>query len=378
MNEQLTAATRARKCHGCGCFHQTVEALAATEAGRQALLPAIEGARRVFVPKKHDCLGCRVCFPVLAADAFSEAFPAEAEVMHACPSETLPERAGWPPLPGDYRVLRWKAPVAVCALNSGHLVDRLASMASEHVAIVGTLHTENLGIERIVRNILANPHLRFLLLCGQDTRQRVGHLPGQALVSLCANGVDEAGRILGARGKRPVLKNVTREQIDAFRRQVEIVDCIGEERPLVVLQRVRECASRDPGAFDGWMEGPVVPVLEAREPQRMVADPLGFFVVYPDARRRRLVLEHYRNDGLLDCVMEGTTPAALYAMAIERGLVSRFDHAAYLGRELARAEHALRTGEPYVQDRAPGEPEPHSSISVDCGCGTACRPEPSP
>jgi len=38
----------------------------------------------------------------------------------------------------------------------------------------------------------------------------------------------------------------------------------------------------------------------------------------------------------LDCVIEGTTPASLYATAIDRGFVTRLDHAAYLGRELAR------------------------------------------
>jgi Domain of unknown function (DUF4346) len=36
--------------------------------------------------------------------------------------------------------------------------------------------------------------------------------------------------------------------------------------------------------------------------------------------------------------------------AISRKLVSRFDHAAYLGRELARSEHALTSGEHHVQD----------------------------
>ena len=34
-------------------------------------------------------------------------------------------------------------------------------------------------------------------------------------------------------------------------------------------------------------------------------------------------------------------------------LVSRLDRAAYLGRELARAEHAMLTGGPYRQDAAP-------------------------
>ena len=36
--------------------------------------------------------------------------------------------------------------------------------------------------------------------------------------------------------------------------------------------------------------------------------------------------------------------AEVYMTAIERGLLTRLDHAAYLGRELARAEHAMSSG----------------------------------
>ena len=61
-----------------------------------------------------------------------------------------------------------------------------------------------------------------------------------------------------------------------------------------------------------------------------------------------------KTDGLLDCVIEGRGAADVYFPAIERGLVSRLDHAAYLGRELARAEHALKSGERFVQDSAVG------------------------
>ena len=74
----------------------------------------------------------------------------------------------------------------------------------------------------------------------------------------------------------------------------------------------------------------------------------------------------------------GRTPAAtaaeLYHPAIERGLVSRLDHAAYLGRELSRAEHSLISGEPYIQDAAPEECLPPSPIPpLDCSCSPSCR-----
>ena len=58
------------------------------------------------------------------------------------------------------------------------------------------------------------------------------------------------------------------------------------------------------------------------------------------------MLEHY-HDGALDVVIEGTNASELYISAIKKGLLSRLDHAAYLGRELARAEHSLMTGETY-------------------------------
>jgi tetrahydromethanopterin S-methyltransferase subunit A len=42
----------------------------------------------------------------------------------------------------------------------------------------------------------------------------------------------------------------------------------------------------------------------------------------------------------------------MYSTIIENGWVSQLSHAAYLGKELARAELALRLGGEYVQDGA--------------------------
>ena len=368
VREQLAEATAAKKCHSCGCLHQTVAALDMTEPARTELAGAIADARRVFLPKKYDCLGCTVCYPAIAANAFAEEYPDAAASMELCPTEAPQERRGWPPLPGDYRVLRYGAPVAVCTLNDEQLVVRLADAAPAGLAIVGTMHTENLGIERVIKNTLANPHIRRLVLCGADTRQSVGHLPGQSLQSLFEQGLDESGRIRGASGKRPVLKNVTREEVEAFLRQVELEPMIGESQVSVIATRIRASAEASPGVFDGAPHSTSIAVIATTEPQRLVPDPAGYFVVYPDVRRVRLLVEHFTNAGVLDCVLEGKTSPALYAEIIERGLVTRLDHAAYLGRELARAEHSLRTGAPYTQDRAAGEIPQESIGSAGCEC----------
>jgi tetrahydromethanopterin S-methyltransferase subunit A len=368
VEEQLSEATAAKKCHACGCFHAAVAAFEQTKAGQGELAPSLARAREAFEPMKYDCLGCEICYPAVAQNAFAEAFPGLAPTP-LCPTDVPAERRGWPPLPGDYRVVRFGAPVAVCALNSSEVLEKLAAHSPPGLALAGTLHTENLGIERIVRNVLANPHVRFLVVCGEDTRQAIGHLPGQSLAALCENGVDGAGRIHGARGKRPVLKNVTGEQIEAFRKQVELVSLVGELDLERIEAAVAACAARDPGAFEGAPIDGAVPLFPARQPSKLVLDPAGFVVVYPDPSRG-LVLEHYRNEGVLECVIEGSTAAAVGTSAVERGVVSRLDHAVYLGRELARAEESLRTGRPYVQDRAPGPPEPDTSQTCACAPNT--------
>ena len=110
-------------------------------------------------------------------------------------------------------------------------------------------------------------------------------------------------------------------------------------------------------------------------PQRLTLDPAGYFVVYPDQTHNRITLEHYTNKGVLDRVFTAAEPTALYASVIDARLISRLDHAAYLGRELARAEHALRTGDPYVQDRAPGNVQDTHPGKQDLGVSekpTAC------
>lgn len=369
VRQQIQAAVAANKCHACGCLSGTVEALQKGVASAPGLQPLLDAARAVLEPRKYDCLGCEVCFPAAAANAFSEIFPNVLDEA-LCPTDAPAERSGWPPLPGDYSVLRFNASVAVCTLNSGEMASALAAQAPVGLAIVGAMHTENLGIERVIRNILANPNIRWLVLCGEDTRQLVGHLPGQSFESLFASGLDDKQRIVGAKGKRPYLKNLTPEHVRVLREQVRLVSLIGERDPARIAHTVEELHAKAVPPYQGTFTDTGVEAVKAAEPQFFKSDPAGFLVVYPNHRDRTLAVEHYTNAGVLDCIIEGPTPVAVYFEIVKRSLVTQLDHAAYLGRELAAAERALRTGEAYVQDRAPGEP-----LRDDVPTGTAsCRP----
>jgi tetrahydromethanopterin S-methyltransferase subunit A len=372
ISAQMAEAVAAPKCHKCGCLQRTVESLSKTQAGKKELLPVLTEARSVFIPKQYECLGCPVCYPAIAANAFVEACPDEGTGLDLCPTEDPVERQGWPPLPGDFYVVRYGAPVAVCTLNSELLAVSLAKRKPDGLAIVGTMHTENLGIERVIKNVLANPYVRFLLLCGEDTQRPIGHLPGQSLECLFQNGLDDKSRIKGAQGRRPVLKNVSREEINAFVQQVQLVALIGEQDEQVLVRHVLSLNERDPGVFAHPFAEDVVQRIHATGPTRLTLDTAGYFVIYPERRTKSLVVEHYTNQGMLDCVMEGGSPGALYTEAIERNLVTRLDHAAYLGCELARAEQSLLKDTKFVQDAAPGATlaplKSSSQAGEACGC----------
>ncbi len=354
----LTEATTAEKCWPCGCLHGTIAGLAAAvEARPEETAPLREvlgRARERMRPQEYECLGCAECYAALAASALAQAYP-HLETAPICPTEIPVTRHGWPPLPGEYQVLRFHAPVAVCTLTDGQLADRLVAGQPAGVAIIGKLQTENLGIERIIQNVLANPSIRFLILCGPESVQRVGHRPGQSLLALAANGLDQRRRIVGAEGKRPVIRNISRDAVETFRRQVRVLDLIESQDLAAITAAVGECLAANPGPATPFAALPAVPRTTAGPSDRLVLDPAGYFVIFPDTTERALVVEHYTKDGVLDHVLEGRKPSDLCATAIRLGLVSRLDHAAYLGQELARAEHALQERLPFVQDAAPGD-----------------------
>jgi len=68
-----------------------------------------------------------------------------------------------------------------------------------------------------------------------------------------------------------------------------------------------------------------------------------------------IVVEHYSNDGRLKNIIEGKDAATTCATLVEMELVSQLDHAAYMGRELARVEACLLSDTQYIQDKAQGE-----------------------
>ncbi len=171
---------------------------------------------------------------------------------------------GYPPEAGRYVRGNDYSPVAVCVILDTFdfaipqdLNELVVSGADAGAAISGMLQTENIGLEKIICNIVANPNIRYIVLCG---RESTGHLPGEALLALMQNGVDDAMRIIGSKALTPHLSNIPVELIERFSKQmVTIVNllCKPGERdtgtpglnPRVIEQAVRSCYQEEPVKF---------------------------------------------------------------------------------------------------------------------------------
>ncbi|MFZ3059728.1 MAG: tetrahydromethanopterin S-methyltransferase subunit A [Candidatus Methanoperedens sp.] len=152
--------------------------------------------------------------------------------------------AGWPVVKGEYESGNPENPVAVTTCGS-HLKG--ASQIAAGAAITGPHKTENLGIEKIVANIISNPNIRFLLVTGSEVK---GHISGEAIIKIHQNGIKE-NRIVGATGAIPYIENLPDDAIKRFQAQIQVVEMIGTEDEGAIVAKVKELAAKDPGAFAG-------------------------------------------------------------------------------------------------------------------------------
>ena len=143
------------------------------------------------------------------------------------------------PWGGEFTTCNNEGCVAVVILN-------LEYTPSNKVAIYGPLKTENIGIEKIIANVISNPHIRYLIICGDDIR---GHRSGLSLIALSKNGIDENHRIIDAPGAIPYIENLNNEAIERFQKQIEVINLIGINDKKMIEKAIDECIAESPKSF---------------------------------------------------------------------------------------------------------------------------------
>lgn len=161
--------------------------------------------------------------------------------------------ADYPPEPGRYLRGNDYSPVALAVIlihNQEEVppdIEDLVRLGVETgAALSGTLQTESIGIEKIVCNIVANPNIRYLVICGPESP---GHLCGEALLKLLENGVDERRKIIGSQARTPYLFNLPGEFIVRFRQQISAVNLLNEGDPDLVRRAIWACYQEAPTMF---------------------------------------------------------------------------------------------------------------------------------
>ena len=160
---------------------------------------------------------------------------------------------GYPPEEGCYLRGNDNSPVAVVVIlkwkreETPPSIEKLVRAGIETgAALSGTLQTENIGLEKVISNVVANPNIRYLIVCGPESP---GHFVGESIKALYENGLDKNRRIIGTRAPAPFLFNIPSESVERFVKQTEFIDLVNEGEPGVIREAVWSCYQENPVKF---------------------------------------------------------------------------------------------------------------------------------
>ncbi len=368
IRNELFSAIKLKKCKKCGCMvyglgdvienlkiieNETSDGLA------RKLSDEVEKLKLELKPVEYSCLGCKHCHPAVAANFIADA------VIYLIQNDSLNDSGNhnslefldsWPVSPGEYSAFcdGEGCPVAVSTLASLDLYSELSKLKPKGLCIIGKTETENIGIDKIIKNTITNSTLHYLIVSGRESE---GHYSGQTLISLYKNGVDKNMRIIGSNGKKPILKNVTCEEVELFRKQVKVINMIGCEDTAVITLKISELLkdfknSEPPKITDRIFSPSPIEKIIAKKPKRIKLDKKGYFVIIPSFANKTITVEFYNYHNELLNVIEGGDVPSIYSTIIEKELISELTHAAYIGKELEKAKWCMDYNIKYIQGEA--------------------------
>ncbi|WP_407354913.1 tetrahydromethanopterin S-methyltransferase subunit A [Methanolobus sp. WCC5] len=170
----------------------------------------------------------------------------------------------WPVEDGDYVLGDPECPVAVVTLASdyrnmdsthdpyadeSHRAEETLTPDSrkpclQNYAICGTCFTENFGIQKVIVNVLSNPRINCLIVCGKESK----HFAGQSIMALVDNGVSTmAGykKIIGSKGVIPYLDEIPMTAINRFLKEIKVIDLIDTTDPKTIQKAIDSCKLKE-------------------------------------------------------------------------------------------------------------------------------------
>jgi len=169
----------------------------------------------------------------------------------------------WPPVSGDWILGNPKAHLAVLTCGSYELPRQLVNSRKDDLAIAGFCEVENEGIAKILQNICSNSHIRVIIVAGERVK---GHEPGQSIISLYENGIDDNFTIVGSNGTIPTLLPRYFRNTDPFmwvsRFQQQIVKMVDLRYETDLNKVLEEIVKLGDQIYDPFPDDPLFPPVQ--------------------------------------------------------------------------------------------------------------------
>jgi len=261
--------------------------------------------------------------------------------------------------------------VAVVAIPTNQREGHFPKEVKERVAFLEEIigKARKLGISRILADLIVEPSnvLRSFIAFREfaernpDVPLFLGASNFTELIDADSVGVNallaclssEVGAsILLATEKSPKAKGSVRELVTASKmmflakKRGSVPKDLGLDLLVLKDKRLRG----EPYNREIEAETPVISASDNLEPE--VMDEKGLFKIAVDHNNGTIIAIHIpaSQQDKPNVIIKGKTAEKIFSKIEEMNLITRLDHAAYLGRELAKAEIALKTGKEYIQD----------------------------
>lgn len=115
-------------------------------------------------------------------------------------------------------------------------------------SVAGQLYSKE-GINYILRNILANPKINTIIICGEERTKS-----GETFIKFINNGIDNKHKVIDA-DFCEIHPEIDQDSIELFRHHQKIINLIGECSP----EKIAQVAQENTRIASGWSESKIFP-----------------------------------------------------------------------------------------------------------------------
>ncbi len=269
------------------------------------------------------------------------------------------------------KIAAFASKVAVVVIPTNQREGYFPRKVKERVAFLEELisKAKKLGVTKVIGDLVLEPmNVLESLIAFREFADRNPHVPlfmgasnvtelmdadSVGINALLARLASEIGaNILLATEKSDKAKGTVQEAVTASKmmflakKRNSVPKDLGIDLLLLKNKRISE------ESYNEEMEAKARVVAATGKSKSVEMDVKGIFKITVNRKDSTIVALHFSTlqmEKPLN-IIKGKNAENVYAKIVELGLVTKLDHAAYLGSELTKAEIALVTGKEYVQD----------------------------